>query len=288
MKTALVTGAGGFLGSHFVDELSQDSDYQIRKFVGDIKDKGDVVRNLRGCDTVVHFAALTYLPPSWDTPEAYFRVNTEGTLNFLKNSSMFRRFIYISTSHVYGNQPRTPIEITDTPLPNDPYSVSKRAAELLVRIYSERDGFDSLIIRPFNNFGPRQSSHFVVPTMCLQAIQKKKITLQSNTRREFIYCKDTARIVHLLLQAGATGLVQIARGASYQIYDIAALIATYTQVDAIDVANAPRPNDIECLEGSRKSLDYWLRDFEFTPVGQAVGETVDWYRILLKIQDSVV
>lgn len=281
MKTILVTGHSGFLGSHFVDELSQDSDYQIRKFVGDIKDKGDVVRNLRGCDTVVHFAALTYLPPSWDTPEAYFRVNTEGTLNFLKNSSMFRRFIYISTSHVYGNQPRTPIEITDTPLPNDPYSVSKRAAELLVRIYSERRGFDSLIIRPFNNFGPRQSSHFVVPTMCLQAIQKKKIVLQSNTRREFIYCKDTARIVYQLLEKRHTGLLQIARGEPFLISSMGDLIAEHTGVGSVEVENVPRPNDIVRLHGSPDSLRKALPDFKFTPMEEAIKETVDYYRTQL-------
>ena len=278
MKTVLVTGASGFLGSHFVDELSQDSDYQIRKFVGDIKDKGDVVRNLRGCDTVVHFAALTYLPPSWDTPEAYFRVNTEGTLNFIENSSMFKYFIYISSSHVYGNQPKFPIEIDDEPLPNDPYSVSKRAAELLVRAYTERYNFKSLIIRPFNNFGPRQSSHFVVPTMCLQALREKRIHIKNNSWREFIYCKDTARIVYQLLEKRHEGLLQIARGEPFLISSMGDLIAEHTGAGSVEVENVPRPNDIMRLHGSPASLMKALPDFKWTPIGQAIEETVNYYR----------
>ena len=281
METILLTGHTGFLASHFADKVMDEGGYRIRYFGGDIRDESDVVRNLRDCDVVVHFAALTYLPPSWDSPEAYFRTNTEGPLNFLRNSSMFKYYVHISTSHVYGNQTKLPIDIDNEPVPNDPYSVSKRAAEQLVRAYSERYGIKSLIIRPFNNFGPRQSKHFVVPTMCLQALKERRISIKSNTRREFIYCKDTARIVHQLLDKRHAGLVQIAKGHAYQIYDMAKMIGQYTKVDMIDVENAPRPNDILCLHGSPNSLYLALPDFKFTPMEEAIQETVDYYRLLL-------
>src|SRR5712691_9581 len=272
------------MGSHFCDSFEKDSHYEVRKFSGDVTRSSDVVRNLRGIDMVVHFAALTYLPPSWDSPHAYMDVNYGGTLRFMQNHEMFTHFIYISTSHCYGNQPKLPIEITMPPLPDDPYSIAKFAAEQAVKVYSEKFGFKSLIVRPFNNFGPRQSRHFVVPSFCIQAIEKGKIVVKGNTQRELIYVKDTARILKALLDKGSTGLLQIAKGVAYSMFDLAKMVLTAAGKDPdasmVDLVPTERPFDIQTLLGSSKSLSDMLgTDFRgFMSMEQALKETVAWYR----------
>ena len=284
-KTLLITGASGFMASHLLDLVWHDQvNYRVKAFQGDITSRKDVVRNLRDVDTVINFAALTYLPPSWYSPEAYARVNYEGVLNFMQNHEMFLRFVQISTSHVYGNQPKLPIEITMPPLPDDPYSIAKFAAEQAVKVYSEKFGFKSLIVRPFNNFGPRQSRHFVVPSFCIQAIEKGKIVVKGNTQRELIYVKDTARILKALLDKGSTGLLQIAKGVAYSMFDLAKMVLTAAGKDPdasmVDLVPTERPFDIQTLLGSSKSLSDQLgTDFRgFMSMEQALKETVAWYR----------
>ncbi len=276
----LVTGSSGLIGSAFVDLVSQDSHYEIRRFGGDITNTRDVVRNLHDIDTVVHFAALTYVPLSWDSPHAYMDVNFGGTLNLLENHEMFSRLVSISTSHTYGNQTVFPIRLDTVRLPNDPYSLSKRAAEDAVRLYSSRFGFDSLVVRPFNNFGPKQSKNFVVPTMILQALKKGKITLRGDSEREFIYVKDNVRAIKGFLDKGVTGIVQVCKGETYHVTSLAEMILQYLGLDkgAIEVLPTDRPYDIVKLLGDPSSLYDALPDFKFTPMQQAIGETVDYYK----------
>lgn len=279
-ENVLVTGATGFIAGHFLEGLASDPRYAVRGFTGDIRRRGDVVRNLRDIDTVINFAALTYLPPSWDAPDAYLSVNTGGVINLLQQHTMFNRFVQISTSHVYGNQPRLPIEIDARPLPDDPYSVAKLAAEEAVRVYAGRYGFKALTVRPFNNFGPRQSRHFVVPTFCLQALRDRRIVVRGNTRRELIYVKDTARALKGLLDRGAEGLVQICRGTSFQMSQVAWTVAALAALHKTAVAIAPpyRETDIDELRGSPASLMKALTDFKFTSLEDGLAATFDYYK----------
>ena len=279
-EKVLLTGYTSFIGSHIADLLMQDSKYELVGFTGDICDKGDVVRNLRGVDTVLHLAALTYLPPSWTSPHAYMDVNYGGTLNLLENSSMFTRFVYFSTSHVYGNAVRLPIQVTDRPLPDDPYSIAKFAAEEAIRVYSKRFGFKALVIRPFNNFGPRQSKHFVVPTFCLQAVRDKKIVVRGDTRRELIFVKDTAKIVKSLLDHGDEGLVQIARGESFSMSHVALTIAALAGIgrEGVKVEAPYRETDIAELKGSPSSLLARLPHFKFVSLEEGLSQSFDWYK----------
>ena len=279
-QSVLVTGATGFIGSHFADLLEQDPSYLVRRFSGDVTKKEDVVENLRDMETVVHFAALPYVPSSWDSPMGYMEVNYGGTLKLLQNHVMFKRFVFISTSHTYGKQEVFPIRIDTVRLPNDPYSISKRAAEDAVRLYSSRFGFESLVIRPFNNFGPRQSRHFVVTMMILQALDKGRITLKGDSQREFIYVKDNVKAIKAFLDKGQTGIVHVCKGETYRITQMAKWILKYLDLDpnSVEVLPTDRPYDIDKLQGDPSSLYEALPNFKFTPMAKAIKETVDYVR----------
>jgi nucleoside-diphosphate-sugar epimerase len=240
-----------------------------------------VVRNLRDVDAVVHLAALTFVPPSWENPGAYMKVNYEGTVNFLENHRLFDYFVYFSTSHIMGDQKAFPIAVESEPAPMDPYSLSKKAATDAVKLYSRRFGFRSLIVRPYNSFGPRQSKNFVIPTMVLQALRKGSITLHGDTQKEFVYVKDDAKAVRGFLDRGLTGTVQICKGESYKVSDVGRMILRETGLDEsrIEVLPTDRPAwDIQKLEGDPSSLYEALPAFTFTPMEQAIRETVEWYR----------
>jgi len=272
----LITGWSGFIGSHLLEAFQTDEGRSVKLFSGDIKDEANVVRNLRGIDTVIHAAALTYVPSSWDSPDAYYQTNTLGTVNLLKNHGMFKRFIYFSTSHVYGSQTEFPLGVDTKPIPADPYAASKLAAEDAVRLYGRRYGFDYLIVRPFNNFGPRQSSHFLIPTMVRQYVKTGRITLRGNTRRDFIYVKDTARAVRLLYENETTGLVLICSGTNYALDEIATMITGDPK--AVSISKTDREGwDIAELLGDPSSLESALPSFRMTPIEEALKETVEAY-----------
>jgi nucleoside-diphosphate-sugar epimerase len=267
------------MAGHFLETFLSDARYNIRLFNGDITKKEDCVRNLRDADTVINFAALTYLPPSWSNAGAYTKTNYQGVVNLLDCHDMFSRFIQISTSHVYGTQYAMPIQLgVNEPQPQDPYSIAKLAAEKAVVGYSDKYGFDYLIIRPFNNFGPRQSKHFVIPSFINQALNTHQILVRGDTKREFVYVKDNVRAIKHFLDSGASGYRQVCQGKSYQISDVAVMIARAVAPECnVAVGKSDRPHDIPELWGEPTLPE----GFKFTPMEQALAETVAWYREMM-------
>jgi dTDP-glucose 4,6-dehydratase len=264
--------------------VREDPNYEVRAFTGNICSKEDVIKNLRGIDTLVNFAALTYLPPSWSSAKAYTNVNYEGVLNFLTNHEMFSRFVQISTSHVYGNQKELPVKLTARPLPQDPYSIAKFAAEEAVRAYSERYNFEALVIRPFNCFGPRQSGHFVIPHFIKQALSSRLIVVRGDTAREFLYVKDNVKAIKALVDSRHRGLIHICKGEPYRISAVAKMILDATQdlekqvEGKVEVMGSDRPHDIQTLYGDPEPFRKALPEHKWTPMPEAIGETVSWYR----------
>ena len=205
---------------------------------------------------------------------AFTNVNYQGVVNLLDCHGMFKRFIQISTSHVYGEQSVVPIVIEENvPKPQDPYSIAKLAAEKAVEAYSSKFGFEYLIIRPFNNFGPRQSEHFVVPSFIRQALDKARILVRGNTEREFVYVKDNVRAIKDFLDWDAKGYRQVCQGTPYHIMDLAGLIAEAVPGTRVELVESDRPHDIQRLWG----FPTLPKDFEFTPMTQAIAETVAYY-----------
>lgn len=220
MARALVTGADGFIGSHLV-ELLRDSGHQVRALalynsfdsrgwlddlasmngvevvLGDIRDSGLCRELTTQVDVVFHLAALIAIPYSYVAPESYIATNVVGTLNMCSAAlaSGVRRFVHVSTSEVYGTARYVPIDEQHPLQPQSPYSASKIGADAVAMSFHHAFGMPVSIARPFNTFGPRQSTRAVIPAIITQlAAGAERIRLGDlRPTRDFNYVEDTCR-----------------------------------------------------------------------------------------------
>lgn len=218
-KSVLVTGAGGFIGSHLVEQLTRlgadvrafirytssgkigNLKYipnlnEINIFYGDLKDPYAVRKALIGIDIVFHLASLVSIPYSYVNPREYFDNNVNFILNILEAAKeMGTEFIiHTSTSEVYGTAEYTPIDEKHPQKGQSPYSASKIAADKVVESFFLAYNSPVVTIRPFNTYGPRQSARAVIPTIITQLLQGKDLHLGDvETTRDFLYVKDTVK-----------------------------------------------------------------------------------------------
>jgi NAD dependent epimerase/dehydratase len=279
-KRVLVTGAGGFVGSHLCEELVRSGadvtamirytsssnwgclEYlrrevksEIRVEAGNVEDSDFVLRRLEGQDVVFHLAALIAIPYSYVAPKSYVRTNIEGTLNVLEAARRLEieRVVHTSTSETYGTAIYTPIDENHPLQGQSPYSASKIAADKLAESYYRSFGLPVATIRPFNTFGPRQSARAVIPTIITQALTQPEIKLGSlSPIRDLTYVKDTVRG---FLATGrsdkAIGKVtNIGAGKGISIGDLAEQILGLMGVDKPISSDAQRirPEQSEVLE----------------------------------------
>jgi nucleoside-diphosphate-sugar epimerase len=215
----LVTGAGGFIGSHVVEHLARKNQrvtalihYNANRHLGnlqavdskllasvdvvlgDINDPEFVGNLVQDQEVVIHLAALIGIPYSYQSPRSYLQTNAEGTLNLLEACRRHRprRFVFTSTSEVYGSARQVPIDENHPLQAQSPYSASKIAAEALVEAYRRNFSVPAVILRPFNTFGPRQSPRAVIPTIITQALAGGPLRLgRTDTVRDFTFIDDT-------------------------------------------------------------------------------------------------
>lgn len=221
MARVLVTGAGGFIGSHLAELLVAEG-YEVRAFVhynaagnwhnlekvpGDVRDSIEVVagdigdpffvdRAVKGCELVFHLAALIGIPYSYIAPQAYVSTNVGGTLNVLQACRRHgvSRVIHTSTSETYGSAQYVPIDEDHPLVGQSPYSASKIGADALAESYWRSFSVPVCTIRPFNTYGPRQSARAFIPTIIAQALSGAVVRLGSvEPVRDMTFVKDTAR-----------------------------------------------------------------------------------------------
>ncbi len=217
----VVTGAGGFIGSHLVEALvtagasvtavirynsgslignlsylHREALDAIQLVRGNIEDSDFVYQLVKGHEIVLHLAALIAIPYSYEAPRSYMRTNIEGTLNVLEAARRHNvaRVVHTSTSEVYGTALRVPIDETHPLQGQSPYSASKIAADKLAESYYRSFNAPIVTMRPFNTFGPRQSTRAFIPTIISQALGQDEIRLGSLTpERDMTFVSDTVR-----------------------------------------------------------------------------------------------
>ena len=221
-RTILVTGADGFIGSHLVEalvrrgdsvrafiyytasgaagtleDLSPDIRDQFETIAGDVRDMSRVRQAMKGCDLVFHLAALIGVPYSYLSPETYIDTNVKGTLNVLQAARDVgvAKVVHTSTSEVYGSVSELPISETHPVAAKSPYAASKIAADQLVLSFIASFELPAAIVRPFNTFGPRQSTRGVIPTIITQlAGGRQQLRLGAlHPTRDFSYVSDVVR-----------------------------------------------------------------------------------------------
>lgn len=218
-RKVLVTGAGGFIGSHLAETLvcagasvrafvryNSRNDLgwleyvdpqilgEIDVFRGDLINPEAVQGGVEGCDTVLHLGALIPIPYSYQHPREFVDANVTGGLNVFEACRRLgvRRLVHTSSSETYGTAQRVPID-EDHPLnAQSPYAATKVGADQLALSYKVSFDLPVVIVRPFNTYGPRQTARAVIPTIISQALAQDTIALGSTTTtRDFLYVADT-------------------------------------------------------------------------------------------------
>jgi NAD dependent epimerase/dehydratase len=267
----LVTGAGGFIGSHLVETLATRGaevrallhynaagglangrfvDESLRASIewvyGDLLDAELMARVGRGREIVFHLGALIAIPHSYSAPRSFLNVNAVGTLNVLEaaRGGEARRVVHVSTSEVYGSAQRVPMDETHPLKAQSPYAATKIAAEKLVESYHAAFDLPTVIVRPFNTYGPRQSARAVIPTVIGQALDAApRIVLGATAPvRDMTFVADT---VNGLIAAAETaglegGTYNLGTGRGYGIGDIAQRILDLVGVSAEIVLDPQR------------------------------------------------
>jgi NAD dependent epimerase/dehydratase len=218
-KQVLVTGAGGFIGSHLVEQLvssgakvrafvrynsrgdagllrqlPQEVLSQVEMIAGDLRDDGAIRQAVQGCQVVFHLGALISIPYSYYHPVEVAATNFMGTLNILMTcrDQGVERVVHTSTSEVYGTARTVPMDESHPLQGQSPYSASKIGADKLAESFYCAYGLPVVTVRPFNTFGPRQSARAVIPTIITQALKGDTIQLGNlDTVRDFTYVADT-------------------------------------------------------------------------------------------------
>ena len=224
LKKILITGAGGFIGSHLTESLLADG-YKVKALIrytsnknlgwlnnikksknleikfGDITSFESVKDSMNGCDAVVNLAAMISVPYSFENPSIFYDVNVNGLLNIAqvaKQSKKIKKIVQISTSEVYGNRlfdNKNFLTEKDLPDPESPYAASKIASDSLAVALFKTYKLPISIARPFNTFGPRQSLRAIIPTLITQMVNSNKTPIlrlgNINTKRDLVFIYDT-------------------------------------------------------------------------------------------------
>ena len=271
-KTALVTGADGFIGSHLTEALLARG-YKVRALAqynsfnnwgwledvaacdrleivcGDVRDPGFCRHICRGVDTVFHLAALIAIPYSYVAPDSYVDTNIKGTLNMCQaaRDCGVSRIVVTSTSEVYGTAQYVPIDEKHPRQPQSPYSATKIGADAIAESFYRAFDLPVVIARPFNTYGPRQSARAIIPTIITQiASGKGQLKLGDlSPTRDFNYVADTAAgFIALAETPGIEGRnINIATGTEVSMADTLATIARImgVEVDAVVDPERLRP-----------------------------------------------
>ena len=253
-KKVFVTGAGGFIGSHLSEVLvemgaevtamlhyNSRSDWSNLDFIpteikkelkvvkGDIEDSSFMDSETKNNDVVLHLAALIGIPYSYVAPLSYVRTNIQGTVNVLESvrKNDIELMINTSTSETYGTAIYKPIDEKHPLQAQSPYSASKIAADKLSESYFNSFNTPVITIRPFNTFGPRQSSRAVIPTIITQLLTDHELTLgELKATRDFTYVGDTVRgYINAIEKPKLYGeVINLGFGKTISIFDTAKLI----------------------------------------------------------------
>ena len=312
MKTVLVTGADGFIGSHLVEKLIEDGNKvkafvyynsfnswgwldtlpkdilnQIEIFAGDVRDPNGVRTALKGVDVVYHLAALIAIPYSYHSPDSHVDTNVKGTLNILQAARDYNieRVLVTSTSEVYGTALYVPIDEKHPKQGQSPYSASKIGADAMADSFYRSFNLPVTIVRPFNTFGPRQSARAVIPTIISQLLAgKTEIKLGAlHPTRDLLYVKDTANgFVEIAKSSKTIGHeINIATQQEISIQDLAqSLIDTINpkaKIISDDVRLRPEKSEVERLLGAAdkiKSLTDWKPKYDLQ---SGLKQTIEWF-----------
>jgi len=309
MDKILVTGAGGFIGSHLAELLVQEgarvkalvhynsknqwgwieeSEYraQIEVVLGDIRDYDSVYNAIKGCEFVYHLAALIGIPYSYVSPLAYIKTNIQGTYNVLEASRQLgiENVLITSTSETYGTAQYVPIDEKHPAVGQSPYSASKIAADQLCVSYYRSFGLPVKIVRPFNTYGPRQSARAIIPTVISQALSGCKTIKVGNVHptRDLTFVRDTVNGFFKIAKSPSTvgEAINIGMGTEISVGDLIRklleILGKDVQIVQADQRIRPENSEVErlvCDNTKLREQTGWVPNYTLE---KGLTETIEW------------
>ena len=306
-RRVFITGGEGFIGSHLVERLLREG-AQVRALVhytpsgrlgwlegceddveilqGDVRDGGRVRRAVAGTEVVFHLAALIGIPYSYEAPESYVQTNVVGTQNVLDacRSAGVDRMVHTSTSETYGTARYVPIDEAHPLQPQSPYSASKIGADMMALSHYHAFELPVAVVRPFNTYGPRQSTRAVIPTILAQIYSgADKLHLGSTTpTRDFNYVEDTASgfLAVAACDRALGNVVNIGSGREISIGDLVHLLVEITgrEVEVVTDEERVRPgaSEVERLLCDNTRAREWAGWAPAFTLEEGLRRTADW------------
>jgi dTDP-glucose 4,6-dehydratase len=315
----LITGAGGFIGSHLAEKCIELG-YEVKAFIrynsrnywgwlenskyikefdiftGDIRDYDSVTKAMKGCNGVFHLAALIGIPYSYVSPLAYVKTNIEGTYNILEAAKVLdlEDIIITSTSETYGTARYVPIDEQHLVVGQSPYSASKIAADQLSISYYRSFRLPVKIVRPFNTYGPRQSARAIIPTVITQILSGDEEINVGNIHptRDLTYVKDTINgFIEIFKSEELIGeIVNIGMNKEISIHDliylISDLIGKKIEIKSDEHRKRPVDSEVERLICNNQKLmtsTNWAPQYTLSG---GLEETIDWINNNIKYYKS--
>lgn len=310
-KTVLVTGAGGFIGSHLTEKLV-GLGAKVRAFVrynsrndwglietlpssikekigvtmGDLRDPETIKSVMEGVDAVFHLGALIAIPYSYIHPREVVETNIMGTLNILNAAKEYKpeKIIHTSTSEVYGTAQYVPIDEKHPLQGQSPYSASKIGADKLAESFYRSYDLPITTLRPFNTYGPRQSARAVIPTIITQALAHNKVFLGSlEPTRDLSYVND---VVDGFIKAAESErsigeVINIGSGFEISINDLAnkiiSLIGKKVNIVSDSKRIRPQKSEVERLMADNSKAKELLNWQPKVSLDQGLRKTIDWF-----------
>lgn len=275
MAKYLVTGGAGFIGSNIVDELVrrredvkvlddfssgkkkniEDILDKIELIEGDIRDSVILKKALKGCDYVIHQAALRSVPKSMQNPQLYDDVNVKGTLNLLiaSHENKIKRVVFASSSSIYGDTVKLPQSEDQIPQPISPYAATKLAGEHYCRVFAKSYGLETVALRYFNVFGPRQSLEseyaVVIPKFitCILKGEQPPVDGDGTQSRDFTYVDNVVDAnLTAAIREGVSGEVfNVACGKGYNLLELVRILNEIAGKGIKPRFAPPRPGDVK-------------------------------------------
>ena len=309
-QRVLVTGGGGFIGSHLCErlvELGADvralvhynslgsrgwldesaAAGQIEVIAGDVTDQGSVRQAMADRDVVFHLAALIGIPYSYHAPTSYVQTNIVGTLNVLEVARQLgtSRVVHTSTSETYGTAQRVPIDETHPLVGQSPYSASKIGADKIAEAYHRSFGIPVVTVRPFNTFGPRQSARAVIPTIITQCLSQDFVRLGSlSPTRDLNYVANTAEgFVRAAVADEAIGqTINLGSGEEISIGQLAEkiieLVGRPVRLETEDERVRPPASEVERLLADNRLARELLGWEPLVRFDDGLARTIEWTR----------
>jgi len=307
-RRVLITGAGGFIGSHLAERVAQlgattrcflrynsqgslgwlsrsPLRSEMELIHGDIRDYESIFNAVKDADIVFHLAALVGIPYSYYSPRSYVQTNIEGTLNVLESARRLgaERLVCTSTSEVYGSARYVPIDESHVLQGQSPYSATKIGADKLAESYYLSFGLPISIARPFNAYGPRQSSRAVIPTIATQALAQSAVKLGNvHTTRDFNFISDTVEGFIAIAESPATigKTLNIGSGTETSIRELIEIIFELTgakcEVDIEEERVRPKASEVDRLCAHSLLLKQLTGWSPRVPPREGLRRTIEW------------